>query len=176
MTRHYAFLRAINVTGRRVKMAHLKDVVGELDVAKVESFIASGNLIFDATTDDVPGLEAEIAAHLETRLGYPVPTFLRTRRQLQRVVRHEPFGDRGPDDAFRVAFLHRKPTRGIVEELAVLQPEVDRIDLTGRELYWLYRKDRGESRFSGARVERILGAPMTGREVETVRRLIDRSG
>ena len=46
MTRYIAFLRAINVSGRRVKMDHVRKLFEALGFSNVETFIASGNVIF----------------------------------------------------------------------------------------------------------------------------------
>ena len=48
MTRHIAFLRAINITGRTIKMDRLRALFAELGLANVATFIASGNVLFDA--------------------------------------------------------------------------------------------------------------------------------
>ena len=47
-TRYVAFLRGINVGGHRVSMADLRDVFTSLKFGNVDTFIASGNVIFDA--------------------------------------------------------------------------------------------------------------------------------
>jgi uncharacterized protein (DUF1697 family) len=48
MTRYVALLRAINVGDHNVKMAHLRTLFDSLGVSNVETFIASGNVIFDS--------------------------------------------------------------------------------------------------------------------------------
>jgi uncharacterized protein (DUF1697 family) len=50
MPKHIAFLRAINVGGHIVKMDHLRRLFEALELAEVETFIASGNVIFEAAT------------------------------------------------------------------------------------------------------------------------------
>ena len=78
MTRFVAFLRAINVGGHTVTMDRLRQLLAELDLADIESFIASGNLVFRSGARKVDALERRIAAHLERGLGYEVATFVRT--------------------------------------------------------------------------------------------------
>ena len=56
MPRYIAFLRALNVGGHTVKMDHLRSLFEALGFGGVESFIASGNIIFDTpSTDTVVG-------------------------------------------------------------------------------------------------------------------------
>ena len=64
VTRYVAFLRAINVGGHTVKMERLRELFAELGLANVETFIASGNVIFDAPSGDAGALERQIEQHL----------------------------------------------------------------------------------------------------------------
>src|SRR6476620_4469524 len=73
-----AFLRAINVGGHTVKMEVLRRLFEELGFENVETFIASGNVIFDAPDDDQGALEKQIEGQLRTSLGYEVATFVRS--------------------------------------------------------------------------------------------------
>lgn len=64
MTRYVALLRAINVGGRTVKMDALRAVFGDLGFGNVETFIASGNVLFEA-----PGKPAVLESQIETALN-----------------------------------------------------------------------------------------------------------
>src|SRR5437763_14108679 len=75
MPKYIAFLRAINVGGHTVKMAHLRHLFEALGFAKVETFIASGNVVFDSSSRSTRTLEKKIERHLKETLGYEVVTF-----------------------------------------------------------------------------------------------------
>lgn len=60
MTKYIAFLRAINVGGHNVKMDELKKYFESLGFSNVETFIASGNVIFEASAKDAAKLEKKI--------------------------------------------------------------------------------------------------------------------
>jgi hypothetical protein len=77
MPRHIAFLRAINVGGHTVKMDQLRTLFEELGLKDVETFIASGNVIFRSPAKSA-SLESKIERHLHRALGYEVDTFIRT--------------------------------------------------------------------------------------------------
>ncbi len=79
MPKLVAFLRAINVGGHTVSMAALRAEFEALGLKDVETFIASGNVIFTAPTGNRAALERKIESHLHGALGYEVKTFLRTR-------------------------------------------------------------------------------------------------
>src|SRR5437867_13451918 len=65
MTRYAAFLRAINVGGHTIRMVDLKASIQALGFENVETFIASGNVIFDTPDTDEGKLEATIERALE---------------------------------------------------------------------------------------------------------------
>jgi uncharacterized protein (DUF1697 family) len=170
-TRFVAFLRAINVGGRRVKMDRLREIFRGLGFSNVETFIASGNVIFDAPEGDV--LEPEIEAQLREALGYEVATFVRSVGELAQVASYNPFGPLDPEDGFTlsVAFLAEQPDEEGVARLMARETEIDAFRVEGREVYWLCRGRISDSAFSGAILERTVGAPATVRNVTTIRKL-----
>ena len=177
-TKYVAFLRAINVGGRVVKMHVLKRLFEELRLRHVETFIASGNVIFETAARDVAALESRIAAHLERALGYPVAVFLRTFDELARIAAHAP----APLDArdgipptLHVVFLAGEPAPEIVARLAAVSTPDDELHVNGRELYWLCRTRTNESPI-GMEIGKFVGMPNTARNVNTVRRLVARYG
>jgi uncharacterized protein (DUF1697 family) len=78
MPRFIAFLRAINVGGHTVKMDGLRRIFESLGFSSVETFIASGNVIFETRRKNASALERKIASALDNALEYEVATFLRT--------------------------------------------------------------------------------------------------
>src|SRR5688500_4990017 len=84
--RYAAFLRAINVGGHIVKMDALRLLCEQCGVSKVETVIASGNVLFESRAA-APALEKKIEAHLQKSLGYEVATFVRTVEELEAIVR-----------------------------------------------------------------------------------------
>ncbi|WP_441246416.1 DUF1697 domain-containing protein [Kitasatospora sp. McL0602] len=91
MTTYIAFLRAVNVGGRTVKMERLRALFAELGLSRVRSYIQSGNVFFDSEETDRAALTARIEEHLEAALGYAVPAMLRTVAEVEELVAAEPF-------------------------------------------------------------------------------------
>ncbi|MGF1431951.1 DUF1697 domain-containing protein [Kitasatospora sp. LaBMicrA B282] len=87
-----AFLRAVNVGGRTVAMARLRELFAELGLAGVRTYIQTGNVFFraDAAVDRA-ALTRRIEAHLATALGFQVPTMLRTVDEVAALVEADPF-------------------------------------------------------------------------------------
>ncbi|HEV2861900.1 MAG TPA: DUF1697 domain-containing protein [Pyrinomonadaceae bacterium] len=167
----FAFLRAINVGGRRVAMDDLRRVFESLGYSSVETFIASGNVIFEAEGRGAAALEDEIEDALRAALGYEVTTFVRTGAELAAVASREPFGREEDGAALNVAFLKETPGRDASRKLSALRTEADDFRLVGREVYWLCRTRQSESAFSNAVLEKTLGLRSTLRTASTVRKM-----
>jgi uncharacterized protein (DUF1697 family) len=176
MPRHIALLRAINVGGHVVKMDRLRTLFEELGFENVETFIASGNVLFDAPRKGAASLEARIEAHLRAALGYDVATFVRTPAELEAVVAYRPFGTPDPTEAganMWVAFLRAPIDDAAREQLLAFRTPTDEFHTHGREAYWLCRTRFSDSPVKTARLEKTLG-PSTMRNVTTVRKLAGR--
>lgn len=107
MPKTIAFLRAINVGGHNVKMEQLRALFEQLGFDAVETFIASGNVVFETDAAPDAALEADIEAHLRAALGYEVATFLRTDAEVAAVAAYEPLPAVAMAEvaAFNVGFL-----------------------------------------------------------------------
>jgi uncharacterized protein (DUF1697 family) len=165
-----AFLRAINVGGHTVKMDHLRRLFEELGFSKVETFIASGNAIFESPERDIPALEQRIETHLKSALGYEVVTFIRSAAELAEVANYQPFPAE-EDGTLYVAFLKDAPSPQATKDLMALRTDIDEFQVHEREVYWLCRIRLSESTFSGARLEKTLKMPATLRNTTTVQKL-----
>ena len=164
-----AFLRAINTPGRQVKMDRLRAVFESVGLESVETFIASGNVIFDAETE--PPTD-ELEASLERELGFATPVYLRTADEVIAVADLRPFRD--SEGQVEVSFLPARPDTGAVEQLLGTVSGADRLAVVGAEVYWLLAGPRSESAHREATVVKILGMPTTRRAIRTVQRISDR--
>ncbi|HWT04028.1 MAG TPA: DUF1697 domain-containing protein [Pyrinomonadaceae bacterium] len=173
MPRYIAFLRAINVGGRNVKMDFLRGLFESLGFSNVEAFIASGNIVFDTASKSPQTLERKIEDRLREALGYEVATFIRTGAELAAVAAYEPFSQSDLDAAaaLNIAFLAAGPDDESEQKLMALRTNVDDFHVHGREIYWLCRMKQSESRISNALIERTLGRKTTLRGANTVRRM-----
>ena len=176
MPRHVALLRAINVGGHTVEMKRLQKLFEMLAFTDVETFIASGNVIFTAAAGPARALESRIEAHLERSLGYSVATFLRTPPQLRSIAEHRAFAKPAPGSTLYIGFLAAKPVAAAVRQMEALATDIDEFRVHDRELYWRCRKTMGVSKVSGAKLEKALGLPMTLRQLSTVEKLAAKYG
>lgn len=167
--RYIAFLRAINVGGHTVKMEHLRRLFEEIGFSNVATFIASGNVVFETSPADPRTLEARIEAQLKQALGYEVATSLRTPEEVAGVASCRPFGD--AEGSMYVGFLKSEPPAEARKKILSLRTATDDFYVDGREVYWRCLTSMHESTFSGAVLERVVGAPATLRNITSVRKL-----
>ncbi len=147
-------------------MAVLRQVFEGLGYTAVETFIASGNVIFEAQDD--AGTTARIESALEEELGFEVPTFLRTAAEVIDVADADVFGD---SSSVEVSFLRAAPDAAAARALEATATGADRLAVIGREVYWGHSGDRALSTHSEGRVMRLLDMPTTQRSMGTVQRL-----
>ena len=174
MPKYVAFLRAINVGGHMVRMERLRELFVKMKFGNVETFINSGNVIFDSPAKNTAALEKKIEQTLEKALGYPVATYLRTPAELVAVTHHKPFSERelkADGNLLYVSFLANSPDDDACTRLMKLRSPVHDFHVHGREVYFLRRTKVGESDYSGAKMEKALGCQSTMRNLNTVERL-----
>jgi uncharacterized protein (DUF1697 family) len=173
MPRLIAFLRAINVGGHNVTMAELRGIFESLSFKEVETFIASGNVIFASGSKDIAALQRKIESQLLRSLGYEVKVFLRTVLEVAAIARHKPFDELQlrSATALNVAFLADPVGAAAGKSLLALKTEIDDFHVCGREVYWLCKMKQSDSKFSNARFEKLLNARATWRNINTVVRL-----
>lgn len=173
MPKYIAFLRAINVGGHTVKMDQLRTLFTELGFSNVETFIASGNVIFETSAKSTATLEKKIKEHLKNALGYEVDTFVRTLSELAELHNHSPFkADKQEKDVY-VGFLHETPNASANAALMALRNKLNDFAIIEREVYWL-RLNKDDSIFLKNSLEKILKMSATVRNITTIQKLYEK--
>lgn len=168
-----AFLRAINVGGRVVKMEWLRKELEALRLQNVGTWIQSGNVIFESRATPAR-IESAIEKMLHERLGYEVPTFIRSFAELTAICRRG--DDMTEGERLYVGFLRKAPPSPVAAAVALLSNDDDTLSVSGREIYWFSRTSFSESLVSSALIEKTLGAPCTLRNVTTLRKIVAKYG
>lgn len=174
--RYTAFLRAINVTGRFIRMERLRRVFKEMGFTNVQTYIQSGNVLFESDNLNVDEIERQIEFGLQGPLGFPVPTFVRSDSEAIEISDYKPFEDAalGENHTIYVLFLHLAPPAVIVQELQNEASNVDRFHIFKNQIFWLYNRSLGESTFSNAKIEKILRVPATLRSISTIYKIAEK--
>jgi uncharacterized protein (DUF1697 family) len=154
-------------------MDRLRELFESIGYSGVETFIASGNVVFKARSSNTGAHERKIENTLREALGYEVATFVRTLQELADIASHQPFLPSAVESAatFGIAFTTTRLDEESTRELMALRSEIDDFHVREREIYWLSRSRQGESTISNAVFERIVGRPATLRGANTVKRM-----
>lgn len=173
MARYVAFLRAVNVGGRIVKMDELRRHFEGVGLQDVETFIASGNVVFSTRATATAKVETTLESALRTALGYEVPVFVRPVDEVAATAAYRPFSeaDVANAGAHLVAFLRGPLDPAGRKGLASLESPLDRFVARGREVYWLSTPKQSETKLTLVKFERAIGQPATMRSMTSVGKL-----
>lgn len=174
MSRYVAFLRGMNLGGRRIKNEELRRHFEEMGFEEVATFRASGNVIFAASSREGEGKLAErVEAELDERLGYDVPVFLRSIEEVAAIAAQRPFDPKRVQKSkgkLQVSLLKKKPSASAKKQVLALASEDDLLAIEGRELYWLPSGGTSESELDLKAIDSSLG-PGTIRTMGTIEQI-----
>jgi len=165
MTNYVAFLRAVNVGGTgKLAMHDLRTMCIELGLADVQTYIASGNVVF---TSDKPKQAVKTALEEKLRMyvGKPVGVFVRTSSELRMILSKNPFPDEDPKRTVAI-FLDRKPPEDSISN--VVGQIDEELGIGTQEIYVYYPSGMGHSKL------RIPAANEgTARNMNTIRKMTE---
>lgn len=168
-----AFLRAMNVGGRRVTNDELCASFESMGFEGVFAFLASGNVVFESPSRSLRKLKRQIEEGLESDLGYAVPTCVRTAAEIHEMANRQPFPETSVAASAsnpQVAVLSRRPSATERDAATSLATPDDLLAIVDGEMYWLPKGTLSDSSLNVKAIETILG-PMTIRTQRTLVRL-----
>jgi uncharacterized protein (DUF1697 family) len=174
MERQIALLRGINVgRTKRMEMARLREMMGELGYEDVRTYVQSGNVVFSAPDRRPTEVERHLTEGIAATFGFDVPILVRTRDEIADVVAANPLGDLATNPSrYHVFFLSAAadPERVADIEPASFAPET--FALRGRELYLWTPDGIYASPLAKTLSEKRLGVTATARNWRTVEKLL----
>jgi uncharacterized protein (DUF1697 family) len=173
-----ALLRGINVGGKnKLPMRDLAGMFVEGGCENVQTFIQSGNVVFQASGPVAARLPELISAEILKKFGYRTPVVLRTARELEEVVANNPFVRAGAaeqiEDVLHVMFLADMPGAGAADGLDALRSAPDEFVVRGREIYLRLPNGVARSKLTNAWFDSKLKTISTGRNWRTVNKLLE---
>ena len=174
MHSHYAFLRAINVSGTNlIKMEHLREMLSSLKgIRDLSTYIASGNVMFSTAEKDAGKLETAFEKRIQQQAGLEVPTLIRTHSEMLAIVERNPFAKEKLDKetVLYLALLKDELDAAQMKVLEGLSYEAEAFVGMGREVYVLVRKPLVQKKevFSNKALETKLKTVCTSRNWNTV--------
>lgn len=175
MTTFIALLRGINVGGnKKIAMAELRALCADCGCANVQSYIQSGNLIFTRSGSEAAA-EAELERAIAARFGFTVDVLVRDGAKWPALLAGNPFREAAlaQPNLVMMALAKRPPQRDAVAALRERARHGERIESAGEALWFHYPQGVAGSRLSPALIDRLVGSPVTARNIRTVHKLAE---
>ncbi|MFE0554306.1 DUF1697 domain-containing protein [Paenibacillus lautus] len=181
MTIYIALLRGINVGGHnKIKMADLRKMLEHMGLARVQTYIQSGNVLFESA-ESKETLRVQMEQGILETFGFSISVILRTSEEIEGIVRNCPFSEetiRQAEEASEfeslyVAMLPEAPAAEDVEKLRLYVNEKETFEVIGEEVYLLFKESVRNSKLAVQLTK--LGVPMTMRNWKTMNKLVQLS-
>ena len=166
--KYVALLRGINVAGKnRLPMKDLAELFVDAGCSRVETYIQSGNVVFEVLDVALKGLPEAISAAILERFGYKIPVIVRSAAQMVGVVESNPIlGTDTPEKKLHVYFLAETPGAAAVESRDPDRATQDEFAVKGLEVYLRLPNGMGRTKLTNAYFDSKLGTTFYGAELE----------
>jgi len=171
-----SMLRGINVGGHNsIKMESLRAMYESLGLRDAQTYVQSGNVVFRTVARDLAPLVKRIESKIEQTFGFRPAVIIRSSSDLREVIRRNPFATRQGIEPSKllVTFLAADPCPEAREKILGIQADPEELRMQGRELYVYFPNGIGRAKLSPALIERTLKTPGTGRNWNTVTKLLE---
>jgi uncharacterized protein (DUF1697 family) len=170
-----AMLRAVNVAGhQKIGMEALKTLCSAMGWKDVKTYIQSGNIVFREVGKTPEKLARKLEDGIEAEFGFRPAVLVRTAAEMRKVIANNPFAQRDEvqPNKLLVVFMSSAPTQKTVDQVLALPCDPEEIHILGREIYIYYPEGMARPKIPLARLERILQCSSTGRNWNTVNKLL----
>jgi uncharacterized protein (DUF1697 family) len=171
---YVALLRAVNVGGRRLPMADLRELAADLGLEDATTLLQSGNLVFNSSSKSSASLERRCEAAAEERFGFATEFFVRTAREWAEIIAGNPFPREADHDPGHLLVLLLKSAASAAQASALDGAIRGReyVRIAGTHAYAVYPDGVGESKLTVAVIEAKLGCRVSGRNWNTALKLL----
>jgi uncharacterized protein (DUF1697 family) len=169
-------LRGVNVGGHhKIKMDDLRTLCTSLKLRDSQTYVQSGNVVFRTRETDLPRLARRLEDAIERTCGFRPDVVLRTCSDLRDVIARNPFAERSgiEPNKLLVNFLAADPGEDARAKVRAIQTNPEELHIEGREIYIYYPHGMGRSKLTMAVLDRALKISGTGRNWNTVTRLLE---
>jgi uncharacterized protein (DUF1697 family) len=176
MTVLICLLRGVNLGGHnKIKMDALRELFLSLSLVNPQTYVQSGNVIFQSSERDLQKVAKRIQQGIEKQFACRPEVILRTTDEMRAVTAKNPFAKRRGLDPKKllVSFLASEPLPGASAELARQKFSPEELHLLGRELYIYFPNGIGKTKLPWPRLDKFLGTPATGRNWNSVSKMLE---
>lgn len=178
MNRWIAFLRGVNVgSGKRLPMKALAAALEDAGYDNVSTYIQSGNIVFDSDHDNYWDVSADLTDLLRNTFDMTPRSQVYSPQDLERIISLNPYKEEGLEAPKSVHFylLAEPADKARLEDLQEIKAHNEAFELTDETFYVLAPDGIGRSKLVD-KLDRLLGVPMTGRNMRTIYKVAELAG
>jgi uncharacterized protein (DUF1697 family) len=171
-----SMLRGVNLASHnRIKMEALRAVYESLGLLNVQSYVQSGNVVFRTKERSLMSLGKRIEAAIEESFGFRPLVVLRSTSEMRGAIAKNPFAARQGIDPSRllVTFLASVPDAEALERALAISTDPEELWIDGSEAYIYFPNGLARPKMSWPRIEKALKTSGTGRNWNTVTKLLE---
>jgi uncharacterized protein (DUF1697 family) len=171
-----SLLRGVNVAGHNmIKMDALLALYRSLKLRDPHTYLQSGNVVFKTDERDLVLVARRIESAIERSFHFRPDVILRNTAELRDVIARNPFATRRGIESSKllVTFLAGDPAAEEREKVLKIKTDPEELSISGRELYIYYPAGMGRSKLSWMAVVKMLKTTGTGRNWNSVTRLLE---
>lgn len=176
MPAYIAMLRGINVSGHKtIKMENLRELCSDLGFRNVETYVQSGNIVFQTPIENPGALSKRIGEAILHSFGFDAPVIVRTSKQMRNVIANNPFLKEKDVDSSKlhVTFLSESAQKDSLTKLETLSTGPDRFYTAHQEIYLYCPGGYGRTKLSNSAIEKALWVRATTRNWKTTNTLFE---
>ena len=169
-----AFVRAVMIGREGLHRPVLLDMFERAGAGDPVSYITTGNVSFEATSDELSGIVDAVETDLESLLERPTPLFVRTLDELRSLLDADPFAASPfPEpDTREISFVADRVPDHVAFPIESTRGDWSVFAASEREIFAVQRKIDGKRQSPGGRIERLVGEPITSRAIGTIERIV----
>jgi uncharacterized protein (DUF1697 family) len=175
MAKYISILRGINVGGnRKILMKDLKVLFEKMGFSKVETYIQSGNVVFESDLKlSNADLEVKIQQTITETFGFDVPVIVRTVVEWTQIIAKSPFWKEKDVDIekLHLTILKQIPSPELVMEIEEMNFQPDRFEILGSDVFVYCENGYGRTKITNDFFEKKLKIPASTRNWKTVMKL-----
>ena len=172
MKTYIALLRGINVSGqKKVPMVELRNLLSGVGFNNVQTYIQSGNVVFESLEGNSQKLETDIQKAIKSHFDFEVPVLVKTGGQLKDILSKTPFSVEKTEKSY-FTLLHQKPDDTLVEDVKSLNYPNEEFFITDECVYFFSTTGYGNAKCNNNFFERKLKVGATTRNYKTMVKLL----
>lgn len=156
-------------------MEDLRNLYSNLGFTKIESYIQSGNVIFQSKEKNTAKLENLISEKIKEVYDYDVPVIVLTIKELQNIIKNNPFLNRKEIDIKRIyiTFLSAEPGDKLLNPIEKEKFKPDEFEFGDKAVYLYIPDSYAKTKLSNNFFEKLLTTKATTRNLRTSIKILE---